>query len=234
MEVLKEKIFLKKGGDLRDVQMVNRRIYGAVDDRFFSNWELFSNQERFMMRALKGIRKDDMEKLRVNLVIATSWFLALMNRIHVDIEDAVWNRFPYLCSYCGSCPCACKKIKPSKRARITKKPHLRPKNIRGFQEMFEEIYPSGSRTLEHAGIHQAEEQGELSEAMQVFAGSHKKSTFQEIIDESADYLSCVFAIANSANIDLQSELEKFYSNNCHACHQAPCKCDFRMISDFKS
>lgn len=234
MEKTKEKVSLKEGANISDAQAINKQIYGAVDDRLYSNWELFSNQERFMMRALKGIRKEDIEKLKTNLVIATSWFLALMNRIHVDIEDAVWNRFPYLCSYCGSCPCACKKIKPAKRVKITKKSHLRPRDIEGFQKMFEDIYPSSGRTLDHAGIHQAEEQGELSEAIQIFAGSHKKTSFKEIVDESADYLSCVFAIANSAKIDLAKELRKFYSNNCHACHQAPCKCDFRMISRFKS
>lgn len=228
------KISLQKGANLKDLQSINKQIYGAADDRLYSNWELFSNQERFMMRALKGIRKEDVSKLKINLVIATSWYLALMNRLHVDIEDAVWNRFPYLCSYCGNCPCVCKKVKPTKRVKIVKRTHLRPSNIEGFQKMFEDIYPSSERTLDHAGIHQAEEQGEMSEAIQIFAGSHKKTSFKEIVDESADYLSCVFAIANSAKFDFASELRSFYANNCHACHQAPCKCDFRKISLFKS
>jgi hypothetical protein len=32
-------------------------IYGVADDRLYSNWDVFSNMERFTMWALKGIRK---------------------------------------------------------------------------------------------------------------------------------------------------------------------------------
>ena len=40
-------------------------IYAVPDDRQFSIFDLLANQERFAMRALKGIRKKDLKKLKV-------------------------------------------------------------------------------------------------------------------------------------------------------------------------
>src|SRR3990172_1921280 len=148
-------ITLKRGSSLRQLQSINHQIYGLKDDRDYSMWDLLSNQERFMMRAIKGIRKGDHEKLRMNLSVATSWFLAVMNRLHIDLDDAVWERFPYLCSYCGHTSCQCKIIKPVKRAELTIDENRRPKTLSEYQKMFEKIYPHKTRNLEHAGIHLA-------------------------------------------------------------------------------
>lgn len=228
-----KKISLKPGSSLQELQRANHQIYGLVDDRFYDVWGLLSNQERFMMRAIKGIRKGDKEKLRVNLNLATSWFLAVMNRLHIDLDDAVWNRFPYLCSYCGENTCQCKKIKPTKRAELTIDTSKHPKTLSEYQEMFEKIYPHSGRNLEHAGIHLAEEQGEVSEAFQVYIGQHNEEGFKEIIEESADYFSCVIGIYNSAEIDFEKEMLELYSNNCHVCHNVPCTCDFVTVAKFK-
>lgn len=234
MKTKQRKVSLKKNPSLKKLQRVNMLIYGPLDDRYYDTWDIFSNQERFMMRALKGIRKGDMNKLKMNLIIAISWFLAIMNRLHVDLEEALWNRFPYVCSYCATCPCVCKEINPKKRPKSIIKTSKKPKTLKGYQEMFEKIYPQKTRTLEHEGIHMAEEQGELSEAIQLYLGSHNKEYFQSIIDESADYFSCIIGVLNSAKIDFEKEMMKFYSNNCHVCHNAPCTCDFVMIANFKS
>lgn len=155
---------LKSDPSITDLLLINQKVYGLLNDRFFNSWEISSNQEKFMMRALKGIRKHDLKKVKLNLAIASSWYFSLMNRLHIDIEEAVWNRFPYLCSYCGHCPCVCKKIKQTKRIKITRQGENRPKTIKGYQTMFEKIYPSNTRTAEEDGIHLTEEDGELSEA----------------------------------------------------------------------
>lgn len=234
MKITSTKISLEKGDSIKELQEVNRLIYQESDDKFFNNWEVFSNQERFMMRALKGIRKGDQEKIKLNLCIATSWFLAIMNRLHIDLEEAVWTRFPYLCSYCGSAPCMCKKIKPQKRPKITHDLGKKPQDLSEYQKMFEKIYPAKTRTLDHAGIHLAEEQGEISEAIQIFTGSHDNKYFQSIVEESADYFSCVMGVFNSAGIDFEKEMLEFFENNCHVCHKLPCSCDFTIIAEFKS
>lgn len=100
--------------------------------------------------------------------------------------------------------------------------------------MFENIYPSSQRNLDQAGIHMAEELGELSEAIQQFLGGHKEKHFQVLIEEAADYLSCAIGVANSTKIDLAREFAKFYHNNCHVCHKAPCICNFSFVAEFQS
>jgi len=209
-------------------------IYNLPDDRLFSLSDLVSNQERFTMRALKGIRKVDKKKIIKNLLIAFSWLMAITNRLHIDAEKEVWRRFPFICSYCGECPCSCKKIKPKKRKKIISKKSQKPKNLIEIQKMFYFIYPPNSRTLADAGVHLAEEMGELSESIHFFLGEHKNKRFESVKNEIADYISCLFGVANSAKIDIVKELAKIYYNNCHVCHQSPCVCNFSFVADFKS
>ena len=223
-----------KGLSLDDLQEITRIIYGEPNDRFFNTWEIMANQEKFMMRAIKGIRKNNLEKIRKNLVITTGWYISLLNRLHINLAQIVWQRFPRLCSYCGSSPCNCKITKPKTRAKIEIKNCRQPRTLKEYQTMFNEIYPAKTRNLEHAGIHLAEEDGELSEAVQSFHGSHDCKYFGHIIEEAADYFSCLMGIFNSTNLDFETEMMNFYTKNCHSCHKVPCVCNFKAISDFKS
>lgn len=219
---------------IADFQRVSLQIYGLPDDRFFSISDLVSNMERFTMRAIKGVRMGNVRKLKKNSIIAFSWVFAISNRLHIEVEDVVIRRFPYVCSYCGSCPCRCKKNKTTKRANLEVKNSLKPRNISQFQKMFSEIYPSESRTIEHSAIHLAEELGELSEAIQIYFAEHKNSQFARIEEEIADYISCFFGVANSTKLNVAEEVVKNYSNNCHACHRAPCQCSFSFMAKYKS
>lgn len=224
----------KKGQTISDFQKFIATVYALPDDRLYSIWDLLTQEQRFSMRALKGIRKGNIEKIRTNLPISFSWLMAIANRFHIDVEEGVWNRFPMRCSYCGKAPCACKSIKAKKRARFKRDDKLHPHSLGSFQKMFEEIYPAESRTLEHAGVHYAEEVGEVSEAIHNFLGQHLGNQFGEIRLEIADLASCIFGVANSANIDIARELEKMYSNNCHVCHKSPCACKFSAVSKIKT
>ena len=202
-------------------------VYGRHNDRLNSLPDLMSNTVRYTMRALKGIRKDDKAVLTRNLVIAFSWIIAVANRLHVSVEGRLWERFPNKCSYCGQRPCACKAMKVKKRVAQTSPRGLRrPKTIKEFQRMFQEIYPAEKRTIEDAGIHLAEEAGEVSEVVHAYLGKHRDKELEAIREEIADYISCVFGVANSANIDLATELSKMYHKNCYQCHNKPCTCRY--------
>jgi NTP pyrophosphatase (non-canonical NTP hydrolase) len=215
-------------------QKMVQEMYGLPDDRLFSLWDLISNQERFTMRALKGIRKGKTDKLKKNLLISFSWLMAVANRLHINAEDAVWKRFPAKCSYCGSGSCQCKTVKAAKKPKFFRDVANRPGTLAGVQKMFRLIYPPESRNLFEAGVHLAEEMGELSEAVHCFLGEHQKKQFQQIEVELADYISCIFGVANSAKIDVAKELEKFYWKNCHDCHKSPCECNFTTVAKFES
>jgi NTP pyrophosphatase (non-canonical NTP hydrolase) len=219
---------------LSDFQNLIGKIYALPDDRIYSLWDLLVQEQRFTMRSLKGVRKQDVEKIQTNLLIALSWHMAVANRLHVEIEDEIWLRFPYKCSYCGSVPCTCKTVKASERRRVAVDASLRPKTLADFQEMFRKIYPSESRTIPDAGVHLAEEMGEVSEALHNFLGEHRAEQFEEVRIELADYLSCVFGLANSAGIDVATELESMFTSGCHICHKVPCSCSFGEVSKLTS
>ncbi len=224
----------KKDETIQEFQKFIGTVYDLPDDRLFSIFDLLSNQHRFTMRALKGIRKSDFKRLEINLLIAISWLMAIANRLHINVEDTIWKRFPYVCSYCAKCPCLCKKNNPTKRKSPAVKKMVRPKNFSQFQQMMADIYPPKTRSLAEAGIHLAEEMGELSEAIHIYLGEHFKKQFTDIENEMADYFSTFLGVANSAKIDLALSLSKMYSNNCHACHKAPCICSFSFVPKFKS
>jgi NTP pyrophosphatase (non-canonical NTP hydrolase) len=219
---------------LADFQKFIQDVYALPDDRLYSIWDILTHEQRFAMRALKGIRKGDAGKLKTNLLISLSWLMAIVNRLHIDIETEVWKRFPRLCSYCGERPCACKTIKPPARLKMKVDNQLRPKNLAEMQAMFNEIYPASDRTLADAGVHLAEEVGEVSEAIQNYLGQHKEKQFDEVKLEIADFVSCIFGIANSADINLAAALGEIYANNCHVCHEAPCVCSFSEVAQLKT
>jgi len=224
----------KPADSIGHFQKFIEQVYAIPDDRQYSLWDLLDQEQRFAMRALKGIRKNDAEKLKLNLLISFSWMMAIANRLHIDIENEVWKRFPSLCSYCGQKPCACKTIKAAERFAVHNSDALKPADLAGFQQMFEGIYPTANRTVPEAGVHLAEESGEVSEAIHSFLGEHKAEQFDEVRTEIADFVSCIFGLANSAHIDLAQELSKMYSDNCHVCHAAPCACTFTTIAALRT
>lgn len=225
---------IKENLTLSEYQNFVKEVYDLPDDRHFNTSDMVSNMERFLMRGLKGIRKKDIEKTKINLIISTSWFMSLLNQLHVDVEEEAWERFPHLCSYCGSCPCACQEKKVEQRQEIVANSNLRPKTLSGFQKMFEEIYPSSKRTIQDAGIHLAEEIGELSEAVLVYRSIRNKVDFDNVKLETADLMSCFMGVFNSLQLDLGKEISSFFHDNCYRCHKAPCECTFTDVINFKS
>lgn len=219
---------------LSDLQDFTLKVYGLPDDRQYSLEDLLSHTQRFAMRALKGIRKGDVEKTKLNLLISILWQLAIANRLHIDLEEEVWTRFPMLCSYCGKKPCVCKTIKSTGRKKVKIDNSLRPKTLSGFQQMLSDIYPADGRTVVDAGIHFAEEVGEVSEAIHNYTGQHLQKQFEEVKLEMADFISCAFGIANSIGFDMGKEFSDMFTNNCHVCHTMPCSCSFTEVAAIKT
>jgi len=219
---------------IKEYQKFIDEVYGIPNDRQFTVWDMLINIQRFIMRGLKGIRKKDSEKTKFNLLISLSWLMSLMNQLHIDLEEQVWKRFPYLCSYCGMCPCVCKEKKIKRRKRNIGGWKKRPRSLEGFQMMFNKIYPAEKRTLEHAGIHLGEEIGEFSEAVLASRGNRNEKDLDNIAQEAADLFSCFAGVFNSLDINIAKELSVMFSHNCHICKKIPCQCSFKDIINFKS
>ena len=225
---------VKPDTTIKEYQNFVKEVYGKPNDLHYDISDMLSNVQRFSMRALKGIRKNDIEKTRTNILISLSWFMSSMNRLHIDLENVVWKRFPYLCSYCGSCPCSCEENKVGERQDLIADQLKRPFSLKQFQHMFEKIYSSEKRTREHAGVHLAEEIGEFSEALLAYRGEHKEEHLKKVSIEAADVFSCFLGVCNSLNINMAEELSKIFFENCHVCKKAPCECDFSFVVNYKS
>ena len=209
-------------------------VYSVANDRYYTLWDMLTNIQRFTMRAIKGVRKRNAEKAELNTVLALSWFTSLMNQLHIDMGGIIWNRFPYVCSYCGGAPCRCKEEKVKKRKKIVGKESMRPKTLEQYQIMFARIYPPGSRTLEHAAIHFAEETGELSEAFHAYMGDRSPAHLEQVYLESADFFSCGMGLLDSLGANWVEEVSKVFPYGCHACRSIPCRCTFESVVRFKS
>ena len=225
---------VKSDTSIAEFQAFIKEVYGLANARFFSVSDMLTNIQRFLMRGIKGIRKGNNDKVVKNLIISSSWFMSLMNQYGINIEEEVWKRFPYRCSYCGTLPCSCKAAKTSERRQAVIDQTKQPKTLKDFQKMLAEIYPPTGRTLEHAGIHLAEEMGELAEAFWVFQSTHADADLANIVLEAADLVSCYLGVFNSMNIDFADELAKEFVSNCGSCKQCPCVCPFDRIAAFKS
>ena len=223
----------KENGTITDLQHFSEEVYSSKNDRLYSTQDLVIHIQRFMMRALKGIRRDDPEMLKTNLVMALAWFTAVCNRLHVNIEEEVWKRFHYVCSYCAHKPCVCKTLKPKSRVITKPDPSLKPRTMRDFQHMHAEIYPPTSYNVFEAGVHAGEEVGEIAEAVHNYLGQHKDELFDQVRLELADFISCLFDVANSIKMDVAHELSVAFTENCHVCHKAPCICSFDEVAEFK-
>jgi len=224
---------VKKDTTISEYQNFVREVYGLNNDRYFNTEGMLTQIQRFAMRALKGIRKNDREKTKLNLIISLNWLISLLNQLHIKLEDEIWRRFPYLCSYCATLPCSCAATHPAERKERVGNESKRPKTLAEFQIMFEKIYPIESRTLEHAGVHLAEELGEFFEAILLYRGQRKDKDFERIILEAADLFSCFMGIFNSIKVNYAEELVSLFSENCHICKKAPCECTFEHIMGFK-
>jgi NTP pyrophosphatase (non-canonical NTP hydrolase) len=225
---------LRPDVSIRQVQFFIKEVYDTPNNRHFGTGEMLNNIQRFAMRGIKGIRKGDLEKTKKNLIISFSWFLSFLNRLQINLEDETWKRFPFVCSYCNSRPCACKVKRPEQRLKVDIDDTKRPRTLASFQQMFDQIYPHTTRSIEHAGVHLAEEVGEFSEAIWAYRSNRTQEDFDDIALEAADYFSCLVGVFNSLKFDLALELSRFYPNNCHECTHAPCVCSFEKIKKYKS
>ncbi len=224
---------VKKDTTINEYQDFVREVYGLNNDRYFNTEGMLIQIQRFAMQALKGIRKNVREKTKLNLIISISWFISLMDQLHIKLEEEIWRRFPYLCSYCATSPCSCAVKHPTERKERLRDESKRPKTLAEFQIMFEKIYPAESRTLEHAGVHLAEELGEFSEAILLYSSQHQDKDFEIIILEAADLFSCFMGVFNSIKANYAEELALLFSENCYVCKKAPCECTFEFIMRFK-
>ena len=82
---------VKPDTTIREYQDFVQEVYGLSNARYFDTKDMLTNIGLFTKRGIKGIRKKDVEKTKINLLIAESWYMSLMNAFRIDVEQEVWK-----------------------------------------------------------------------------------------------------------------------------------------------
>jgi hypothetical protein len=144
---------------LKAFQDLNNTIYKKVNDQCYNSARsLFSRLHCHVIQIIKGARKENYGEMEYHLCMALSWSFALANSFHIDIENAMWERFPGRCPYCGENRCKCKE-RALYRQKVIGLPPLgsKPDSLFRWQKMFRGIY---FNEILPSALHLAEETGE--------------------------------------------------------------------------
>lgn len=223
-----------------------KEIYFPTQNYNRSKTELFTHLVKVFGGGSKYLfRTSDADGSRDYLAKIFGWYCALANRLNIDLEDTIWQKYPGVCPRCLERVCNCerkpKNIDPVNLALIASSHfHQKPTSLREWQTMFASIYrgPSGGENIAPSRdrlalvfSRMAEELGEVAEAI----------LLDEVIDrevdlivrnEMADLCAWIFALANNlqcvdptaSGATLADLSWNLYGGKCHRCQKCPCIC----------
>jgi diguanylate cyclase (GGDEF)-like protein len=223
-----------------------RDIYYPAQNYGRSAFELFTHLVKaFGAGSHYLFRVHDAKGSREYLARVFAWYCALANRLEIDLEDTLWQKYPSVCPRCLKSVCDCDQlpspIDTEKLAMFAlEKGYRRPSNLREWQGMFGLIFkgPSGKITvpptrerlaLVFARI--AEELGEVAEALGQDRAIDPDADLV-VKNEMADLGAWVFALANNLHyvdplahsVSLADILWDLYPGKCHRCGETKCIC----------
>lgn len=122
--------------------------------------------------------------------------LIVARRYGIDMEKAVWGKYPKLCSYCTEpeCVCGIRKSTSAKQLELPI-PTGETLSLEYLQNMLARIYPRGRHQLHETVTHVVEEIGETLDA--ISAGDRPKAE-----REFADIFAWMMQVANHLGITL--------------------------------
>ncbi|MDP3726566.1 MAG: MazG nucleotide pyrophosphohydrolase domain-containing protein [bacterium] len=211
-----------------EFQKMFDHIYRRKNNKLYSNTALMYRLAEEILSALELARKDYRTQFKTQLPNVFSWSCAFANRLRINLHEALWKKFPGVCSYCSrDIDCVCGTEHPSIPDKETVLRRLRrdregrePKTLRDHQELHARLYKwQNARILPIQVVaHLAEEAGEVMKEFR-----HGK--LHEVQMEMADVASWIFAIATRLELDPIDELVwRQYPYECSRCHKDRCVC----------
>jgi len=130
------------------------------------------------------------------LRVALDELLVLANQCGVNMETAIWNKYPNTCPYCLAKPCCCGPQKAAPHKRLNVPLPQGGLTLGDLQRMLGEIYPNHSSLLREI-VDVISEVGEFSWAIWSLADP------REIEEEFADVFARLIRIANKVDVVLE-------------------------------
>ena len=206
-----------------EYQRMLASIYTEANERY-SDEDLFRRIVEEMSVVMEIVRKDRREELPEQLARTYSWLNALANRHRVDLQEALWRKYPNVCSYClrpKDCYCTVEHPEiPDKEnilRRLRRDRSNEPKLLKDHQELHRRLYGrQNDRILPiQTAAHLIEEAGEMSRD---FRHGNREGFESEMVD----IISWIFAIANRLNIGMAEKVWERYPGECERCHETVC------------
>lgn len=202
----------------------NRKIYGIPDDRLYSIEDLLYGLQKFLFRYLEENEKHNKKETIKNLNIALAWFLSLVNRYHLDLEQDLWTRYSYKCPFCLDIPCNCQKIKLSQAKKTGRPASRKPQKLKEWQKMLAKIY--SDQNIEEINIKCLRSYEELNYTFRHFLHKKEKKYLQEIKIRTVDFFVLIIRLYNFLQKDLALQFQTMFHQGCYVCHKTPCECLF--------
>lgn len=175
-----------------------------------------------------------------------AWYCALATRLGIDLERALWEKYPGVCPRCQESRCACtsnpEPIDQEALAIIAmERINNKPANLRQWQNLFASIYtgPDGKETIADPRnlmpkifSRIAEELGEIAEAL-LMDPVIDPDAAQVMRNEMADLGAWIFCLVNnlhkvqpdsSPGVFLADIAWNLYPGKCHRCNEFKCIC----------
>ena len=231
---------------LGDWARMFRDIYFPLQNYGRSRFEVFTSLVKvFGAGSHHLFRSHNPKGAREYLAKIFGWYCALCNRLNIDTEAAIWEKYPGVCPRCLSTVCECpgnpEPIDSDKLTMIAlEQASRKPKTLRDWQNMFANIYrgpigkakvPPSRDRLALVFARMAEELGEIAEALSRDGTVDADADFV-LRNEIADFGAWIFGLANNLQyVDPMSHgamladvAWDLYPGVCHRCKETKCIC----------
>lgn len=212
---------------LKALQRMLSRIYDEHDRRFYDDKDLLLRVNEELSKIDELVRKENIAGVIKNLPRLFVWLMAFVDRVGVDVAEALWKKYPRVCPYClkdRNCMCITQDIKyAAERPELIKfraKREDMPQSLAEWQQSLANIYGRVNKItmLIQVWLHVSEEVGEICAA-------YRLKLNHNLEEEIADAAAWILSTATKLNVNLQDMILKQYPGRCDVCGQERCQCE---------
>lgn len=215
---------------IREWQELFGKIYGAANNAL-SPKEMWLHLMEEAGEVARDMRKEDYRRLSHDLPDIFAWLCTFANRTGIDVEEAVWDKYPRVCPYClreRHCVCIAEGFDFYDSARLAsyRSHNNMPVTILDWERMFRDIFGNVNQILSRAsvGFHLMEEIGEVASLL-------RKGEYGKYSREIADVFAWLIAIPmKMPEIGSLDEMTwNIYPGLCKRCRLEKCACNGKQV-----
>lgn len=220
----------KRPQNLPEWQDMFFNIYGERNKMLYTPESCLLHVVEELRGFAQWLRKERVGDVGVkdHIAVAFGWLLGFWNYIHVDVEEALWEKYPNVCPYCfqdAKCFCISEGLKY--HPTVVKLNAFRhdttnmPRSLFEWQEMHARLYGNVNKITAQYQVfsHFIEEIGEMS-----YEYRHKNN--QALREESADVMMWLFAFCTRIDVNLDELVWHTYPAECNRCEKHVCECPY--------